>query len=324
MKYIFMLVVAFILAITSSILTALGMADLFQGLFVIFLVIDLGRFFLLNFIIDEWKNLRLVKWFSTFILALLFIYSGIGIYNKLTLMIPESIQIAMVEAAGYNNEVQNATTKQNRSEDFINIAKQEYDNALAWNKLDHENCLARAKSTKNVAEAENNCNNLKRRLDKRAYDTYKLAINEANSNLEVTQTAIEKNAKNQSEITGVLTTICKLTGGNCHTYSGLQNALSIIVLLVIIGLDYLQLAIVLAVNTRKNKKITITSTNSNIVTPILSNNLKKPTKNKKVLSKKQKEETVENIKENNNISTVVKKIIKKPKKHFEKESDFYK
>ena len=50
-------------------------------------------------------------------------------------------------------------------------------------------------------------------------------------------------------------TICKLTQKSCDNYEGLQNALTIVIILVIIGTDYLQIAIILAVNTRKNKKI---------------------------------------------------------------------
>ena len=40
LKYKLMILTAGILALTSSLLTALGMAELFQGLFIVFLVLD--------------------------------------------------------------------------------------------------------------------------------------------------------------------------------------------------------------------------------------------------------------------------------------------
>ena len=215
------------------------MAELFQGLFIIFLIIDLGRFLVLNFVIDEWKNLRAIKWIITIILSLLFVYSAIGVYNKLNSMIPETVQIAMVEAASYNRAQDNAEIKQDRSSNLAEVAQSEYQKSMDWNAKDYENCIKRAKGDVN---AENKCNNTKRRLDR-------------NIDLDRTQEAINNNVKNQGEITGVLTTVCRiLPNTDCKTYEGLQTALTIIILLVICGLDYLQLSIVLAVNTRKNKK----------------------------------------------------------------------
>ena len=65
MKYGFMLFIAFTMAIISSLLTAFGMADLFSGvgklILTMFIIIDLGRFLLFNFLVDEWNNLRKVK-----------------------------------------------------------------------------------------------------------------------------------------------------------------------------------------------------------------------------------------------------------------------
>lgn len=251
-KYSLMILVAGILALTSSLLTALGMAELFQGLFIIFLIIDLGRFLVLNFVIDEWKNLRTIKWIITIILSLLFVYSAIGVYNKLNSMIPETIQIAMVEAASYNRAQDNAEIKQDRSSNLAEVAQSEYQKSIDWNAKDYENCMKRAKGDVN---AENKCNNTKRRLDRNASTTLKEAMKTANIDLDRTQEAINNNVKNQGEITGVLTTVCRiLPNTDCKTYEGLQTALTIIILLVICGLDYLQLSIVLAVNTRKNKK----------------------------------------------------------------------
>ena len=252
LKYKLMILTAGILALTSSLLTALGMAELFQGLFIIFLVIDLGRFLVLNFVVDEWKNLRGIKWVITTILAILFVYSAVGVYNKLNSMIPESVQTAMVEAASYNRAQDNAEVKQNRSSNLAEIAQSEYQKSMDWNTKDHENCLKRANGD---AEAENKCNNTKRRLDRSASNALKEAMKNANTALDNTQEAINKNVKNQGEIAGVLTTVCKiLPNTDCKTYDGLQMALTIIILLTICGLDYLQLSIVLAVNTRKNKK----------------------------------------------------------------------
>ena len=251
-KYSLMILTAGILALTSSLLTALGMAELFQGLFIVFLVIDLGRFLVLNFVVDEWKNLRGIKWVITTILAILFVYSAVGVYNKLNSMIPETIQTAMVEAASYNRAKDNAEIKQNRSENLAEVAQSEYQKSMDWNAKDHENCLKRANGD---AEAENKCNNTKRRLDRNASNALKEAMKNADKALDNTQIAITDNTKNQSEIAGVLTTVCRiLPNTDCKTYEGLQLALTIIILLTICGLDYLQLSIVLAVNTRKNKK----------------------------------------------------------------------
>ena len=251
-KYSLMILTASILALTSSLLTALGMAELFQGLFIVFLVIDLGRFLVLNFVVDEWKNLRGIKWVITIILAILFMYSAVGVYNKLNSMIPQSIQTAMVEAASYNRAQDNAETKQTRSENLADIAQKEYTTALQWNATDYENCMKRANGDSN---AENKCNNTKRRLDNTASSNLKKALKDADTALDNTQAAVAENTKNQSEIAGVLTTVCRiLPNTDCKTYNGLQTALTVIILLTICGLDYLQLCIVLAVNTRKNKK----------------------------------------------------------------------
>ena len=73
MKYVFMLFVAFAMALISSLLTAFGMADIFSAsgklILVMFVLIDLGRFLLFNFVVDEWNNLRKVKYFIVLILS---------------------------------------------------------------------------------------------------------------------------------------------------------------------------------------------------------------------------------------------------------------
>ena len=251
LKYKLMILVAGILALTSSLLTALGMAELFQGLFIVFLIIDLGRFLVLNFVVDEWKNLRAIKWVITLILSILFVYSAVGVYNKLNSMIPETIQTAMVEAASYNRAKDNAEIKQDRSESLATVAQSEYQKTMDWNSKDYENCMKRANGD---ADAENKCNNTKRRLDRNASNALKEAMKTADTALDNTQTAVTNNVKNQSEIAGVLTTVCRaLPNTDCKTYDGLQTALTVIIFLVICGLDYLQLSIVLAVNTRRNK-----------------------------------------------------------------------
>lgn len=257
MKYIFMLSIAFILAIISSIMTVLGMMDLFNavGIFILglFIIIDLGRFILFSFLVDEWNNLRSIKYFVSLILGILFIYSAVGIYSKLDSLISKETRQAMINMATLNEKAFNAEIKKNRSEDLIQMAKQEYENTISWNKLDYENCLNRAKANKNKYAAENNCNNTKRRLDKNALLIYEKALNTANDNLTITENAIQNNNENKSEIASVLTTICKITQKECKTYDDFQNALTILIFLVIIGTDYLQIAIILAVNTRKNK-----------------------------------------------------------------------
>ena len=258
MKYIFMIIVAGILALFSSTMTALGMANLFaaSGLFILalFIVIDLGRFILFNFVVDEWKNLRKIKYVITVILALLFLYSAVGIYAKLDNLVSPSTKQAMVDAAYYNKSEQNASTNENEAEDSLKIAKQEYQAALEWNRKDHENCLLRAQKAEDIAEAENKCNNTKRRLDQKASSELKAAQTASKQALNTTEQTIQQNSKNKSEIASILTTICKFSGKSCTTYDDLQFALTIVIILVIIGTDYLQIAIILAVNTRKNKK----------------------------------------------------------------------
>ena len=334
-KYNLMILTAGILALTSSLLTALGMAELFQGLFIVFLVIDLGRFLVLNFVVDEWKNLRGIKWVITTILAILFVYSAVGVYNKLNSMIPETIQTAMVEAASYNRAKDNAEIKQNRSENLAEVAQSEYQKSMDWNAKDHENCLKRANGD---AEAENKCNNTKRRLDRNASNALKEAMKNADKALDNTQIAITDNTKNQSEIAGVLTTVCRiLPNTDCKTYEGLQLALTIIILLTICGLDYLQLSIVLAVNTRKNKKEekvveSKVEKTENIVVEQPKTVIKKvkpKTKIKKIIEKvvnvktdESKEKVVENTQkiDQNSISNTSKKR----SKLFSLETGFYK
>lgn len=254
MKYAFMITIALCLAIISSIMTALGMAELFAAagtfILVLFILIDLGRFLLFNFIVDEWHNLRKVKYLITVILTLLFIYSGIGIFAKLDSLVSPETKSAMINAAAYNKAVENAEVTQNRSEDLAVIARTEYKNALEWNALDYNNCISRAAGDINK---ENKCNNTKRRLDKTALANLQTSLKSADSNLKTTEETTKINSQNQSEIASILTTICKLTQKDCTTYDSLQNSISILIFLVIIGTDYLQIAIILAVNTRKNK-----------------------------------------------------------------------
>lgn len=258
MKYTFMIIVAGILALFSSAMTALGMTNLFaaSGMFILilFVIIDLGRFILFNFVVDEWKNLRKIKYLITVILALLFLYSGVGIYAKLDNLVSPATKQAMTEAAYYNKSEQNASINETRAEDTLLIAKQEYQAAIEWNKNDHKNCIQRAQKASDIAEAENKCNNTKRRLDQKASNELKAAQKESKQALENTEQTIQQNAKNKSEIAAILTTICKFSGKSCTTYDDLQFALTLVIILVIIGTDYLQIAIILAVNTRKNKK----------------------------------------------------------------------
>lgn len=342
MQYTLMTITAGVLALTSSLLTALGMAELFQGLFIVFLVIDLGRFLVLNFLTAEWKNLRLIKWVLTFILAILFVYSAVGVYNKLNSMIPASVQTAMIEAANYNKAADNAEIKYTRSADLASIAQAEYNNAIQWNQTDYTNCITRAQSAKDIAAAENKCNNTKRRLDKQASTTLKQALADADTALDKTAETSTANVKNQSELAGILTTVCKMIPNNdCKSLDGLQNALTIIILLTICGLDYLQLGIVLAVNTRKSKKDTKLEkscseknqlkNDDEIVVPS-QKKLRKPRKNKllnQIVNEiSNPEKNIIELEENesttleNPISTSAKKL-RKPSK-FSKATGFYK
>lgn len=256
MNYAIMLIIAAILALFSSLLTAFGMVDLFKAagtfILILFVIIDLGRFLLFNFTVTEWNNLRKIKYLIVLILFLLFGYSAIGVYSKLDSLVTQETKQAMVNAAIYNKANDNAKVKQIRSEDLARIAQEEYKNALEWNKNDHVNCMARANGNKS---AENKCNNTKRSLDNKASIALKESLIKADLALDNVEEKVKITAENQNEIANVLTTICKLTQPSCDTYDSFQNALSILIFLVIVGTDYLQIAIVLAVNTRKNKKI---------------------------------------------------------------------
>jgi len=257
-KYQFMLFIAAILSCMSSIMTALGMTNLFSaaGMFILslFIIIDLGRFILFNFTVNEWSNLRVVKYFICIILALLFCYSGAGIYAKLDSLIAPSTRQAMIDMAKYLKEADNAVIKHNRSEDLAKMAQEEYKSAMDWNRMDYENCIARANKNK---WAENKCNNTKRSLDNKVSIALKEALAKADTNLQETVDTTEKTSKNQSEVASILSTICKFTQTSCDSYDKLQNSLTILILLVIVGTDFLQIAIVLAVHTRKDKNISI-------------------------------------------------------------------
>ena len=159
----------------------------------------------------------------------------------------------MINITSMNKATQNASIKRERSEDLAKIAQDEYKNSLSWNETDYQNCIKRAKGN---ANSENNCNNTKRRLDKIALSNLQAALKEADTNLSGIEEITLQESKNKSHVSSVLLTICKISQKKCDNYDDLQFALSIIIFLVIIGTDYLQIAIVLAVNTRKNKKIT--------------------------------------------------------------------
>ena len=256
MKYWFMLFIAFTMAIISSLLTAFGMSDLFSGvgslILTMFVVIDLGRFLLFNFLVDEWYNLRKVKYFIVCILCCLFMYSGIGIFSKMSSLVSTQVEEAMVNITSMNKATQNANIKHERSEDLAKIAQDEYKNVLSWNEMDYQNCIKRARGN---ANSENNCNNTKRRLDKTALTNLQNALKEADENLSGIEEIVLQESKNKSHVSSVLLTVCKLSQKKCDNYDDLQFALAVIIFLVIVGTDYLQIAIVLAVNTRKNKVV---------------------------------------------------------------------
>lgn len=287
MKYKFMLLIAFFMAVLSSLLTAFGMTELFLAsgwlILILFVTIDLGRFLLFNFVVDEWSNLRSVKYFTLVVLGLLFIYSGVGIYSKLSSLLSEETKQAMITMSSTNLANINAQVLQTQNTDFNTIAKTEYENALSWNKNDYDNCLARAKSAENTLEAENKCNNTKRRLDKAALTKYEISVKETKQSLENTEKTSLAVSQNQSQIASVLSTVCKFTHKTCTAYSDFEDALTIIILLVIIGTDYLQICIVLAINTRKNKPkikeyISLIDLNTEKVNFSITGAIKKPFK----------------------------------------------
>lgn len=256
MQYKLMICIAFIMAVLSAIMTSFGMMDLFAAagtfILVLFIIIDLGRFLLFNFIVNEWHNLRSVKYFIVLIISLLFGYSAVGVYSKLDSLVTSETKQAMVNTVIYNKANANAKVKQSRSEDLVKIAEEEYRNTLDWNKNDLKNCIARAHGNKNI---ENRCNNTKRSLDNKASTILKETLAKADESLDRVEEKTKIHIENRNEIANVLMTICKLTQKSCDNYENLQNSLTIVIILVIIGTDYLQIAIILAVNTRKNKKL---------------------------------------------------------------------
>lgn len=246
------------MAILSSLLTAFGMSELFLAsgwlVLILFVTIDLGRFILFNFTVDEWNNLRKIKYFTVFILTILFIYSGVGIYAKLSSLISAETKQAMITMSSTNLADINAKALQTQNTDFISIAKNEYETALEWNKNDYSNCIQRAQKAEDIPEAENKCNNTKRRLDKSALAKYETSLKENKQAMVKTEETSLAVSTNQSQIASVLSTVCKFTHKECTSYSDFEDALTLIILLVIIGTDYLQICIVLSINTRKNKQ----------------------------------------------------------------------
>ena len=251
-----MICIAFVMAVLSAIMTSFGMMDLFAAagtfILILFIIIDLGRFLLFNFVVNEWHNLRSVKYFIVLIISLLFGYSAVGVYSKLDSLVTSETKQAMVNTVVYNKANANAKVKQSRSENLVKIAEEEYRNTLDWNKNDLQNCIARANGNKNV---ENRCNNTKRSLDNKASAILKEVLTKADESLDRVEEKTKIHIENRNKIANVLMTICKLTQKSCDSYENLQNSLTIVIILVIIGTDYLQIAIILAVNTRKNKKL---------------------------------------------------------------------
>lgn len=256
MQYKLMICIAFVMAVLSAIMTSFGMMDLFAAagtfILILFIIIDLGRFLLFNFVVNEWHNLRSVKYFIVLIISLLFGYSAVGVYSKLDSLVTSETKQAMINTVVYNKANANAKVKQSRSENLVKIAEEEYRNTLDWNKNDLQNCIARANGNKNV---ENRCNNTKRSLDNKASAILKEVLTKADESLDRVEEKTKIHIENRNEIANVLMTICKLTQKSCDSYENLQNSLTIVIILVIIGTDYLQIAIILAVNTRKNKKL---------------------------------------------------------------------
>lgn len=256
MQYKLMICIAFVMAVLSAIMTSFGMMDLFAAagtfILILFIIIDIGRFLLFNFVVNEWHNLRSVKYFIVLIISLLFGYSAVGVYSKLDSLVTSETKQAMINTVVYNKANANAKVKQSRSENLVKIAEEEYRNTLDWNKNDLQNCIARANGNKNV---ENRCNNTKRSLDNKASAILKEVLTKADESLDRVEEKTKIHIENRNEIANVLMTICKLTQKSCDSYENLQNSLTIVIILVIIGTDYLQIAIILAVNTRKDKKL---------------------------------------------------------------------
>lgn len=244
---IFLFILALILSGTATFLTASGMALLFSGLWFLFITIDIGRFFVTDYLIKGWKKISGIKWFTTCILSLLLILSSVGVYNALDQRIPKDMHNAIVEAASYNKATLNNERTQDINKTGYEIALTEYNNQVSAYDIQKNACLNKegADQEKCIRTYNANLSSAKKRLDS-AKKEYTASINDSSK-------STTEEYKNKTEIAGILTTICQFTGGNCDTTNGLTRALRIIILLIILGLEIFAINILFIIHSKEDK-----------------------------------------------------------------------
>ena len=245
---IFLFVLALILSGTATFLTASGMALLFSGLWFLFITIDVGRFFVTDYLIKGWKKISNIKWFTSIILGLLLCLSSVGVYNALDQRIPKDMHNAIVEAASYNKNALNQEKTQDISKTGYEIALSEYNSQVSAYDIQKNACLNKegADQEKCIRTYNANLNNAKKKLDS--------AKKEYTTSITNSTTATQNEYKNKTEIAGILTTICQFTGGNCDTTQGLTRALRIIILLIILGLEIFAINILFIIHSHENEE----------------------------------------------------------------------
>lgn len=248
----FLYIGALFLTACSCFLTASGMGSLFPGLgifiFIICVTLDTLRFFTSDYLICNFNHIGRMKYLTVGVLAGLFCLSTVGIYARLDSSISSSMKEQIHAAAAYNKAATNAATSQDIDRGGYEVALADYNAQLANFTQQKEACVGKpdADIEKCTRTYNANLNAAKKRLDD-ARNTYKASMSV------VTETAKET-AESQGEIAGILTTMCKITGGACDTTAGLQRSLSIIILLLIFGLDFFALNILFIVNSDDNKE----------------------------------------------------------------------
>lgn len=242
---ILLFILAIILSGVATFLTATGMTALFSGLWFMFILIDLGRFLVSDYLIKSWKQISSIKYFTTAILACLLVLSSVGVYNALDQRIPTDMHNAIVEAASYNKNALNNEKTQDINKTGYEIALSEYNNQVSSYEIQKNACLNKegADQEKCVRTYNANLSAAKKRLDT-AKKEYTTSIKDSTS-------ATQEEYKNQTEIAGILTTICHFTGGHCDTTQGLTRALRIIILLLIIGLEIFALNILFIIHSKE-------------------------------------------------------------------------
>lgn len=243
----FLFALALILSGTATVLTAGGMVTLFSGLWFLFITIDIARFFVTDYLIKSWKYIGVIKYFTTSILLALLMLSSVGVYNSLDQRIPKDMHESIMQTASHNRKNISSQTNQDIQKTSYEIALTEYNSRVESYDIQKNACLEREDSDKEQCIRTYNANilNAKKRLES-AQSAYTKSISD-------TSDIIQEEVKNKTEIAGILTTICSITGGNCDTTDGLLRALRIIILLIIIALEIFAINILFIIHSDKHK-----------------------------------------------------------------------